>query len=59
MACEGTSIFRLRPEIWARSNQGGIMSRVVVLGAGITGHTAASFAKRWLGRGDTVTVVTY
>ena len=33
------------------------MSRVVVLGAGISGHTAASFAKRWLGRGDTVTVV--
>jgi sulfide:quinone oxidoreductase len=30
---------------------------VVVLGAGISGHTAASFAKRWLGRGDTVTVV--
>ena len=33
------------------------MSRVVVLGAGIAGHTAASFAKRWLGPGDTVTVV--
>ena len=33
------------------------MSRVVVLGAGIAGHTAAAFARRWLGRGDTVTVV--
>jgi sulfide:quinone oxidoreductase len=33
------------------------MSRVVVLGAGIAGHTAASFARRWLGRGHTVTVV--
>ena len=33
------------------------MTRVVVLGAGISGHTAASFARRWLGRGDTVTVV--
>ena len=33
------------------------MSRVVVLGAGISGHTAAAFARRWLGRGDSVTVV--
>ena len=33
------------------------MSSVVVLGAGISGHTAASFARRWLGPGDTVTVV--
>ena len=33
------------------------MSRVVVLGAGISGHTAASFAKRWLGRAASVTVV--
>jgi sulfide:quinone oxidoreductase len=33
------------------------VSRVVVLGAGIAGHTAASFARRWLGRSDTVTVV--
>ncbi len=29
----------------------------MVLGAGIAGHTAAAFARRWLGRGDTVTVV--
>ncbi len=33
------------------------MSRVVVLGAGVSGHTAAAFARRWLGRGDSVTVV--
>ena len=33
------------------------MSRVVVLGAGIAGHTAATFARKWLGRDDTVTVV--
>ncbi len=33
------------------------MSRVVVLGAGISGHTAATFARKWLGPGDTVTVV--
>ena len=33
------------------------MSRVVVLGAGISGHTAASFARRWLGRDHTVTVI--
>lgn len=33
------------------------MSRVVVLGSGVAGHTAAAFARRWLGKGDTVTVV--
>jgi sulfide:quinone oxidoreductase len=33
------------------------MSRVVILGAGISGHTAAAFARRWLGADDTVTVV--
>ncbi len=33
------------------------MSRVVVLGAGVAGHTAAAFARRWLGKQDTVTVV--
>ncbi len=33
------------------------MSRVVVLGAGIAGHTAAAFARSWLRRGDDVTVV--
>jgi sulfide:quinone oxidoreductase len=33
------------------------MTRVVVLGAGIAGHTAAMFARKWLGKDDTVTVV--
>jgi sulfide:quinone oxidoreductase len=33
------------------------MSRVVILGAGISGHTAAAFARKWLGREHTVTVV--
>ena len=33
------------------------MSRVVVLGAGVSGHTAASFARKWLSRGDEVVVV--
>ena len=33
------------------------MSRVVILGAGISGHTAASFARKWLSRDDTVTVI--
>ena len=33
------------------------MTRVVVLGAGIAGHTAAAFARSWLGREHTVTVV--
>ena len=33
------------------------MSRVVILGASISGHTAAAFARKWLGSGDTVTVV--
>jgi sulfide:quinone oxidoreductase len=33
------------------------MSRVVVPGAGLSRRTAASFAKRWLGPNDTVTVI--
>ena len=33
------------------------MSRVVILGAGISGHTAAAFARKWLARNDSVTVV--
>jgi sulfide:quinone oxidoreductase len=33
------------------------MSRVVILGAGISGHTAAAFARKWLTKDDTVTVV--
>lgn len=33
------------------------MADVVVLGAGVSGHTAALHLKRLLGRGDTVTVV--
>ena len=33
------------------------MSRVVVLGAGITGHTAASFLRKWLGREAEITVI--
>ena len=33
------------------------MSRVVILGAGVSGHTAAAFARRWLGADHTVTVV--
>ena len=33
------------------------MSRVVVLGAGVSGHTAAAFARKWLGRQDEVVVV--
>jgi sulfide:quinone oxidoreductase len=32
-------------------------SRVVVLGGGIAGHTAAAFARKWLRREHTVTVV--
>jgi sulfide:quinone oxidoreductase len=33
------------------------MARVVVLGAGVAGHTAAAFLRRWLGRKDEVVVV--
>lgn len=33
------------------------MARVVVLGAGVSGHTAASFLHKWLGRNDEVVVV--
>lgn len=33
------------------------MSRVVVLGSGVSGHTAATFLKRWLGKKHEVVVV--
>lgn len=33
------------------------MARVVILGAGISGHTAASFLRKWLGKNDDVVVV--
>jgi sulfide:quinone oxidoreductase len=33
------------------------VSRVVILGAGISGHTAAAYARKWLSPHDTVTVV--
>jgi sulfide:quinone oxidoreductase len=33
------------------------MARVVILGAGISGHTAASFLRKWLGKNDDVIVV--
>lgn len=33
------------------------MARVVVLGAGVSGHTCASFLKKWLGKKHQVTVV--
>jgi len=33
------------------------MARVVVLGAGVAGHTAAAFLRKWLGRRDEVVVV--
>ena len=32
------------------------MSRLVVLGAGISGHPAAAFLRKWLGRQDEVVV---
>jgi len=34
------------------------MARVVVLGAGVAGHTAATFAREWLGKEHEVVVVT-
>jgi sulfide:quinone oxidoreductase len=37
--------------------RGAIMARVVVLGAGISGHTAAAYLRKWLGKDDRVTVV--
>ncbi|MBS1827907.1 MAG: FAD-dependent oxidoreductase [Acidobacteria bacterium] len=33
------------------------MSRIVVLGAGVSGHTAAAFLRRWLSKRDEVIVV--
>lgn len=32
------------------------MARVIVVGAGIFGHTAAAYLRRWLGRDDEVVV---
>ncbi|MEA2098543.1 MAG: NAD(P)/FAD-dependent oxidoreductase, partial [Campylobacterota bacterium] len=34
------------------------MARLVILGAGVAGHTAASFATKWLGNEHEVVVVT-
>jgi sulfide:quinone oxidoreductase len=33
------------------------MSRVLILGAGVSGHTAAAFARKWLGGRHEVAVV--
>ena len=33
------------------------MSRIVILGAGVSGHTAGAFARHWLGREHDVVVV--
>ncbi len=33
------------------------MARIVVLGAGVSGHTAAAFLRRWLGKDDEIVVV--
>jgi sulfide:quinone oxidoreductase len=33
------------------------MSRVVILGAGVSGHTSAAFLRKWLGKEDEVVVV--
>ena len=34
------------------------MAKIVILGAGISGHTAASFLKTWLGKEHEIVVVT-
>ena len=34
------------------------MARVVILGGGVSGHTAATFLAKWLGRDHEVVVVT-
>ncbi len=34
------------------------MARLVVMGVGVSGHTAATFAKKWLGKEHEVVVVT-
>ncbi len=34
------------------------MARVVIMGGGVSGHTAATFAKKWLGKKHEVVVVT-
>ena len=34
------------------------MARLIVLGGGVSGHTAATFAREWLGKEHEVVVVT-
>ncbi len=34
------------------------MARIIVMGGGVSGHTAATFAKKWLGKEHEVVVVT-
>lgn len=34
------------------------MGRLIVMGGGVSGHTAATFAKKWLGNEHEVVVVT-
>ena len=34
------------------------MARLIIMGGGVSGHTAASFAKKWLGKEHEVVVVT-
>lgn len=34
------------------------MARLVIMGGGVSGHTAATFAKKWLGKDHEVVVVT-
>src|ERR1039457_3005258 len=47
------------PRGWCGNYSGmaAAVSRVVVLGGGIAGHAAAAFARKWLGREHSVTVV--
>ncbi len=33
------------------------MARIVVLGAGVAGHTAAAFLRKWLGKQDEIVVI--
>jgi len=45
-----------KTSLWFK--KGRVMARLVVMGGGVSGHTAATFAKKWLGKEHEVVVVT-
>ena len=50
-------VSRFREEVLLSGVQEDCMSKIVILGAGVAGHTAASFLRKWLNNSHDVTVV--